>query len=260
MKTAPILKEMTVEGIVLSARDIGHANKVLVILTKEHGIIEAFSNGCKNPKSKLVAVSQPLIYAKFVLSVKGGKYTVASADLIRVFYNIRDNVDKLSLSFYLAEITLHISPRQESGAFFLKLLLNTLHFLENDLKNYLLIKAVYELRLLSISGYMPNLICCEGCGVYDDAKMVFYPRSGHIRCMDCATKSGGSEPKIPMTEGAFLAMRHIIYSDLENFFSFNLKGESLKCLSYVCEEYVFEQTERTYQTLDFYKTISGFVV
>lgn len=254
MKSAPVIW-LTVQGIVLSARDIGRANKVIVILTKEYGIVEAFANGCKNVGSKLVAVSQPLSYATFVLSKQGNKYTVSSADLQRVFYNIRDNVDKLALSFYLCELTVHMAPKGESGEVFLRLFLNVLHMLENDLKSYTLIKAMYELRLMSISGYMPDLICCSGCGVYDHMHMVFYPRSGNIECFDCSQKNGGSQAKIVLTQGAFLAMRHVIYSDMDNFFGFDLKDKSLSCLAYVCEEYVFEQTERTYPTLEFYKSV-----
>lgn len=254
MKATKII-QIAVQGIVLSARDIGKSNKVLNILTKEHGMIEAFANGCKNSKSRLISVAQPLSYASFILEKKGNNYTVSSADLIKVFYNIRDNVDKLSLSFYISEITAYMAPKNESGEVVLRLFLNVLHILEHDIKNYDLIKAMYELRLMSISGYMPNLVCCENCGIYDDVQMVFYPRSGFIRCRECSGKCSTSEPMITVTEGAFLAMRHIIYSDLENFFSFDLRGNSLKCLVYICEEYVLEQTERTYSTLEFYKSI-----
>ena len=68
---------------------------------------------------------------------------------------------------------------------FLKLMLNSLHFLANGTRPQLLLKAVTELRMLCLAGYMPDLTACEGCGKFEDTTMYFDKENGRLFCADC---------------------------------------------------------------------------
>jgi len=58
-----------------------------------------------------------------------------------------------------------------------------------------------------------------------------------------------------MSLGAVTAMRHIIYSDAAKVFQFTLPDAGLKELNTATEQYVLAQTGRTYQTLDFLRSL-----
>ena len=116
----------------------------------------------------------------------------------------------------------------------------------------LLLKSVVELRLLSLTGYMPNLVGCEECGCYEAEEMLFYPRHGMLLCGDCARgvqKDGGG---IPLSQGVLTAMRHIVYVDFEKLFSFSLPEDGLKQLAKASERYLLATLGRGFQTLDFF--------
>ena len=52
-------------------------------------------------------------------------------------------------------------------------------------------------------------------------------------------------------------MRYILDADLKRLFSFTLSEEECSCLAHTCEAYTLTQLERSFPTLDFYKTMTG---
>jgi DNA repair protein RecO (recombination protein O) len=255
------LTQISTDGAVLRVRDIGKATRILVILTRESGIIDVFANGARNPKSRLAAVAQPFAYSDFIISLKKDIYTVNTGEIKHSFYSLREDIDKLSIAFYFCELTMLLAPKPGtqcgSPGDYLRLFLNALNFLENGLRENNFLKAVYELRLLSISGYMPDLVCCAVCGAYESESggYSFYPRRGRLVCSGCFEGTESDVSALHITSPVLSAMRHIIYSDLEDLFNFQLSKEALELLGKVCEAYITEQMERTFTSLDFYKSL-----
>ena len=120
----------------------------------------------------------------------------------------------------------------------------------------MLLKALFELRALSISGFMPDLIACAGCGCFTADRMFFYPNNGVIYCENCSTNQ--KEVHISLTPGALAAMRHILYSPTEKLFAFTIDPESIHCLNDASERFLQSQTERSYQSLEFFHSIVSF--
>lgn len=117
----------------------------------------------------------------------------------------------------------------------------------------MLLKAVFELRALSISGFMPDLVACAGCGCYTAPQMCFYPNEGTLYCADCSVDR--KEIHIFLTAAALAAMRHIIYSPMEKLFAFTIGAESICCLNDAAEQFLQSQTERNYQSLEFFHSL-----
>ena len=112
----------------------------------------------------------------------------------------------------------------------------------------------YWLRLLTLTGYMPDLIACRACGgLPEDGVVLFDPTGGSICCPGCAPS--GAVGLLPLPPGVFAAMRHIIYCDFEKLFQFKLGEENLPVLAHAVEQYLLCQVERILPALNFYKTI-----
>ncbi len=75
--------------------------------------------------------------------------------------------------------------------------------------------------MLSLAGYMPDLICCQNCAVYEADDMVFLPKSGVIYCGNCYKPT--SEFAFHMGKGVMTGLRHTIYADFDKLFSFQLQ-------------------------------------
>lgn len=68
------------EGIVLRTNDYGETNKIVTLLTREHGKIGVMARGAKKPNSRLSAVSQPFLYGSFLMQNIGPRNASAGGN------------------------------------------------------------------------------------------------------------------------------------------------------------------------------------
>lgn len=243
-------------GLILKQQNIGEQDRLVWVLTKELGVIRAFVRGAKNIKNSKSAATSLLCYSE--LSVYKGKdaYSIDEASAVKVFFELRKDIEKLSLAQYFCELALTLCPQEQPAERQLSLILNALYLLcETDRKPDL-VKACAELRLSSFAGYMPDLIMCKDCGIYEAEPMIFLPKKNAIVCGECFKKKPDPH-SVPMDSGLLHAMRHIVFSEDKKVFSFSLSDEGLESLNYITENYVCSVTEKDFPTLHFYKTVKS---
>lgn len=246
---------MRTDGIVIREQNTGEQDKLITILTKENGVIKAFVNGGRNPKNKNVSSTGLFCYSDFsVDKTKKDVYFIKEATSKKVFFSLRQDIIDLSLAQYLSELAYELAPREEEAGEFLPLLLNSLHLIATKSKDVLLVKTVAELRMLTLAGYMPELVACKKCGQFESEKMYLDTFNGELFCEECRPASKVYE----MNSGVVRAMRHICLSDNAKIFSFTLPPESLVCLSEISEKYLLNITNRKFKTLSFYKKMTEF--
>lgn len=245
---------ITAEGIVLKERTVGEQDKFIDILTKESGVLELSVKGARKINGKSGSSTQLFAYSRFCINQKGERFFLNSAEPIHIFYGLRSSLTKISLASYFAEVLRYcIDPEAHSGDI-MRLFLNTLHYLEKDMRSEALLKSVFELRLLSEIGYMPDIVACRGCGEFEPSEVLFSVDDGGFYCKDCAAE---------LTEGSFMqmklpilrALRHIVLSDQERLFNFRVSDEAMSKLSAATENYLLSHLERNFKTLDFYKSL-----
>ncbi len=224
-------------------------------MTSDMGIVTAFATGAKSIKSKRGAATGLLSYSDFTLSKKGDTYRISEASVNRVFFGAGSDIETLTLAQYFCELAYLLYPADGTSTEFLRLILNSLHFLSEKKRPQKLIKAITELRIAAISGYAPNLIACDVCGKFEDDIMYFSLSEGCLYCKNCEKKG----VVVPVFTDVLKAMRHIVYSDFEKIYSFELSEGSTVILSDLTEKYITYQTEHNFKTLDFYKTLVGTV-
>lgn len=243
------------KGIVIRERQSGDSDKFLDILTDKNGLIEVMAKGVKRITCTFAAASQLYAYSQFSLSSRRGRYYIDSAEPIKIFYPIREDLVKLSLVSYFSEIISYASfPDDTRNEDVLRLFLNVLHYLSEGSRSNELLKSIFELRFAADTGHMPDVVGCSGCGVYLAPKMYFAINSGNIYCEQCFGGQGRNDI-ICIGESVLHAVRHIVLSDFDRLFAFNLSGDSMKLLSVISEKYLASHIGRTFKTLDFYKTI-----
>lgn len=130
---------------------------------------------------------------------------INEAQVQEVFFGLRGEIEALSLAQYFCELAEVVAPEGTESEEYLRLLLNALYFLSRKARPRLLLKAITEMRLLSLSGYMPDLVGCRRCGTYESPRMAFLPRSGQICCERCFhTPEEGKEPAVWLPPGAMM--------------------------------------------------------
>ena len=248
--------QIKTKGIVLKVQDYNENDKLLSVLTEDRGVIYAYASGARRMKSALATVSSMLCYGEFVLFKNRDKYTVDSAESERLFFGIRKDLDSLAYASYFCELCISAANPEEDAKEIMRLLLNTLHMLENKKVHPAMLKAIFELRLMSIIGYAPDLVACSSCGEFEKEYYWFDVSSGSVTCTDCRPQCANGE--ILLSKAAFLATRHIVYAPMEQLFSFRLGENALIELSNAAEKYAVTQMDKVYPTLEFLNSIRSF--
>jgi DNA repair protein RecO (recombination protein O) len=245
--------KITAPGLVIREQSVGESDRLITVLTARYGLVRAFSRGAKKTKSKKLAATALMAYSDFTFVKTRDAYTVEEAPVKEVFFELRNDVEKTSLAQYFCELANEFCEEEFESEEILRLFLNALWLLKGDKKSPSFIKAVTELRLMTLSGYMPALVGCDTCGEYESEYMYFSPESGKIYCKECAP-AGNIHC---LSASVVQAMRYVSLSDFEKIFSFSLNDDSLESFCKICEFYLLNKTQRKFKTLDFYRVLSG---
>lgn len=244
------METQAVTGLVIREMKVSESDRLCWILTDSVGVIKVFVPNALKINSKFLSATQLLSYSK--LYIKQGKddtYRISDAKPINVFFGVRNSIEALALCGYMCELLSTLAPAGESAADFLSVALNSAFILSENLMDRRIVKAVFELKFCSLSGYMPDLFGCAVCGEENPQGAVFSITDGVFYCDRC----GGEG--LHINSGVLKAMRHIIFSDRKKAFSFRLEENALNTLCKVCERFVLTQTDRNYKTLAFYKEL-----
>ena len=238
---------LTAKGLIVREFHIGEADRFVTILTDTLGVIRASVRGARRVNSRSGASTRLLSYATFSLVKGRDKYIVDTAVPERVFFATGGDVEQIALAQYFCELFGAVSPQEEEAAPFLQLLLNALHLLEKGEPRDR-IKAVAELRLMTLAGYTPSLTDCR-CG-QRQMPWRFDPMDGILRCAAC------SHSGLALSSTVVDAMRHIVSSPPQRVFSFRLPDDACLQLADAVERFVTCQLSRSFKTLEFYHSLS----
>lgn len=245
---------LSTQGIVLRETPYKEADKILTVLTRDYGKRTVKARGCRRKNSRLTAASQLLVYSELTLYERGEFTTLNEADPLEQFWSVRQDLEALALASYFAEATEASAQEGEACPELLSLLLNCLYAIDTLKKPLPLVKAVFELRLLCLTGYTPLLEACAICGEPEPPKARLNLSQGVLHCARCREQVGGGV-SMPLSPGALAAARHIAGGNPKKLFSFSLGEEGLGQLGEAAEAFLMTQHERGFRTLDYYKQI-----
>ena len=239
-------------GLVLKETRYKESDRILTILTPGLGVISASAQSSLRLKSKLFSACGLFCYSEFTLVPGRNMYTVREAAVKNVFHGISSSIEGMSLAMYLAEMASSLSPAGQEAAKELRLLLNCLYMISEGKADLRVIKAVFELRTMSECGFMPQLVCCRSCGVYDGAEFYLDALEGHLLCAECAAKEGKD---CNLDQGALYALRHICLVEDKKIFAFKISLSSLEKLSAAAEQYALVHLDKPLKSYKFLKSV-----
>lgn len=243
---------LTTQGIVLRVTDYNERDALLTLLTQNEGKLTVKVRGLRRKNSPLTAPCQLLAYGEFTLFEYRGQYTINEATSIELFQSLRRDLTRLSLGTYFAQVSEVLSQEDFPSPELLSLLLNCLYALTKLNLPEKQIKAVYELRAACLSGYTPDLFGCHVCGNLEPDR--FDLSAGQLECQNCRSMDSNGI-RMPVTKSMLEAMRYICLCDPKRLFSFRVSDGVLNQLSALTEAYLTTQLERSFSTLDFYKSL-----
>ena len=243
---------ITTVGLVLRETAYKESSKILTVLTSAKGKITVNAKGVKRKGSKNGASAQLLTCSEMTLyEGKSGYWTLTESRSLEEFNGLRNDLTLLALGSYFAELLDVVCADDCPEPEILALGLNSLYALSEEKYKPEFVKAVFEMRLMCLVGFLPAVEFCPVCGKSEIVDPVIDLSGGNIRCRKCS----GEHVGIPLSQGTLSALRYIVNAQPKKIFSFKINDSTLKILSDVCESYTLQQLERGFGTLDFYKSL-----
>ena len=266
---------ITVNGLVVHSYPSGNSDRIIHILTEDHGRLSVMVKGGAKQKGSAAAPLQLFTYGNYELyQGRGGDlYWYRGGSVLSSFFQLSSDLTAVALAAYLCDVAADMTPEEtneEDGGLLLRDLLNSLYVLSNGMKSPTLIKAVFELRAAARMGYRPDLTGCSLCGAYDPEASYLDVMNGCLICADCKTKRNrirevghtdeelrGRNILCPVSPSVLSAMRYVSEAPPKKIFSFSMKdSEEERALDRVTETFLLNQLEKDYDTLHFYRSVS----
>jgi DNA repair protein RecO (recombination protein O) len=174
------------EGIVIKNTDYGESHKIVTLYTKEYGKLSLMARGAKKPKSRLSATSQLFTYGLFLFFRKSPRSmgTLSQGERLQSFHTLRQDLFKTAYAAYFAELVDKLTEDDEREPFLFQLLLTAFSHLEEG-KDPELLARLFELKMLVLSGYKPEVDRCVVCRKIE-GPFLFSIREGGFLCQECS--------------------------------------------------------------------------
>lgn len=150
-------EQVVTTGIVLSRNDFQEADRLLTILTPDHGKIKTIAKGVRRPNSKLAGGIELFSISNITfLRGRGDFATLVSTRLLTHYGNIVKDINRTMLGYDLLK-RMNRLTEEAAGEEYYKLLEATLAGL-NDLElTAELVELWFTMQLLFTTGHGPNL-------------------------------------------------------------------------------------------------------
>lgn len=249
------MAHLVTRGLVLREVNYKEGDKILTVLAEGQGKRTVKAAGCRRKNSPLSACAQLLVFSDMTLFDYQDRWQLKECATVADFRSLRQDITKLSLGTYFAEVAECVSEEGVETPGLLPLVLNSLYALDTLNKPERLVKAAFELKVCCLEGYEPLVDACAVCGLPDPEGPMLNLSEGVLHCAKCRSELGEEGISLPMDGPSLAALRHVVYGDPKKLFSFTLPEKSLDVLAGVAESYLLTQLERGFRTLDFYKSL-----
>lgn len=183
------MNNFVTDAINLKSYNLSEADKIIVMYSRDKGLIRGVAKGVKKPKSKLGARMDLLVANKLMLYKGKNLDRICQAEAVNTFNKTRQNMDKIFYSMYISEVVnnfgIEDDPCSKEVYDLLYKALEKISDAENTVE--ILISVIkFQLKMMLISGFGIELDTCLCCGEHiKDENMYFSSKMGGIICAEC---------------------------------------------------------------------------
>jgi DNA repair protein RecO (recombination protein O) len=246
------IRSLRVEAIVLKHIDFGEADRLLTIYTQKHGKLKAIAKGARKVRSRKAGHVEPFSQVSLQLAKGRNFYIVSQAEAQRDHSSLSEDLVRLGYASYVVELLEKFSVEEDENGALYRLLRDTLNRLEDDDLAQIAVRF-YEIRLLDLLGFRPELHKCLNCkkDILPEDQF-FSTQLGGVLCPDCGKDDPSAHP-ISMT--ALKYLRHFQRSSFEDALRANLDDAVRFELETLMDHYLTYLLERALNSPRFLRRV-----
>jgi DNA repair protein RecO (recombination protein O) len=181
------------EAIVIRTYNLAEADKIVVCLTRKVGLVRAVARGARRLKSRYGAGLEPYTLIQLSFYEKEGRelHSLREAEIVRSYFHLSKSFEIMGSLARMSELVMEFAPPHEPNEKLFRMVNACLEALALSSEDFPAILRYFELWLLKLAGFLPNLGACTDCGRRLQGEgMVYLNMDGRARCKTCSKGQG----------------------------------------------------------------------
>lgn len=187
-------RSQRVEAVVLRHSDWGEADRMLTIFTRELGKLRVVAKGARRPRSRKAGHLEPFTRVALLLARGREIWIVTQAETLDAYLPVRDDLERTGYAAYVTELLDHFTYEEGENSSLYRLFVEALERV-STLEDPVPAIRYYEIRLLDLLGFRPELFHCVHCGNEIQPEAQFFSALlGGVACPRCGLDAAGVRP------------------------------------------------------------------
>lgn len=236
------------EAIVLKRADFGEADRLLTLYSREQGKIKAIAKGARKPQSRKTGHVELFMCSHFLFAKGADLNIITQAEMVAAYAPLRDDLVRTTYASYAVELLDRFTVEHDKNVALYQLLADALGWfaLEEDM---LLLARYYELRLLSLAGFQPQLFTCVATAEpIQEQDQFFSAELGGLLCPNCRTADRRAQPA---SAAAVKVLRYLQSRPYDTVRLLRLRRPLHTELEQLMHHYLTHILERNLKSVDF---------
>jgi len=176
------------ESLILRTYNLAEADKIVLMFTRDHGIVRGVAKGAKRLKSKFGSSLEPYSVVRIHYFQKETLelMSIQRIDLIDSYFAAASRPEFLNKFAYLTEILIASLPPHDPNETLYRMTKACLAAAEVDQTKLESIGLYFEIWLLKLTGYLPRWKNCTECGTeFGEAQAGGLAANHELICGNC---------------------------------------------------------------------------
>ena len=243
--------------IILRRTDFGEADRLLTVFTPDRGKLRLVAKGARKPTSRKSGHVELFSLGRLLVAVGRNLDIVTQAETLEPFLPLRENLLRTTYAYYVAELADAFTAERDENRPLFDLLVDAFgwlcfgdddgsHELDQKLK---LLARYYELHLLGLAGYQPQLFFCAGCKKRLEPETNYLSAGeGSVLCPKCGHDRAGAAQ---LSVNALKVLRFLQTREWETCRLLRLSPASHAEVERTMNHYITYHLERKLKSVDF---------
>ncbi len=249
------------DALILNSFDYGESDRIITFYTSGFGKLKGIAKGARRSRKRFVGKLDLLTEIKLIFfhSEKSELARIETVELVDLFSRVKSGITSFSGGCCMAELVSEMTREGLPHPAVFGLLRDFLKMLDGSNEAEALSLARYfEIKLLTILGFMPHLTGCVVCrtDIRDGAGVFFVPDKGGAVCGPCRTADKGA-PGLAMSAGTAMFLASAARFDTDKLLRLKPGAACLEESEKILDEFIRHQIGRELKTKKFISKLNA---
>jgi DNA repair protein RecO (recombination protein O) len=197
------MASLETEALILRTYNFGEADKIVVCLTRNAGLIRGVAKGCRKLKSRFGAALEPFTVVRITYYHKENQELVSlrQAEIVKSHFDLSSHAETLTGLAYMGDLVVEFSPPYEPNEKLFRMVTACLDAISESQADLQIILRYFEVWLLKLEGFLPDVRRCGECHRgFDENVLAFMGPDLMFRCRLCSQGTGNALSKKLQTQ------------------------------------------------------------